>query len=69
MPGPPAEDTVRMVKELGCTGKIMLMTGAAYDERIQGLVEGFGIEYISKPFSPRSLKAKVEEAVISHRQG
>jgi len=61
MPGPTPEEAVARLKACACDASIMVVTGMAQDERLDGLLEACNGAYVSKPFSPKSLLSSVEE--------
>jgi PAS domain S-box-containing protein len=63
MPGPSAEETVRLIRERGCGTKVLLISGFTLDERIERLTRNGDVGYISKPFSPKELLCKVDEVM------
>ena len=65
MPGPSAEDTIRLIHERRPGTKVLLISGFSMDERIERLTRSGGVDYISKPFSPRDLVSKVDEVMTA----
>jgi PAS domain S-box-containing protein len=61
MPGPPAEDSIRLIKGIRPDTRILLMSGYARDERVDKLHQSAGVEFISKPFSPKEILSRVDE--------
>jgi len=61
MPGPTPEEAVERLKACQCSAKIMVVTGMAQDERLDGLVEACDGAYMPKPFSPKTLLTAVDE--------
>jgi len=61
MPGPTPEEAVARLRACACDASIMVVTGMAQDERLDGLLEACNGAYVSKPFSPKSLLSSVEE--------
>jgi len=59
LPGVPGLEVCRRLRELGTVPIIMLTARGGEDERIDGLQCGAD-DYVTKPFSPRELVARVE---------
>lgn len=61
MPGPTPEEAVERLKACACNAKIMVVTGMAQDERLDGLLDACEGAYMPKPFSPKTLLTAVDD--------
>jgi two-component system cell cycle sensor histidine kinase/response regulator CckA len=61
MPGPTTEEALQRIIKASPKTCILIVSGHARDERVEALLEMGAADYVSKPFSPRGLLAKVDE--------
>jgi len=55
MPGPKIEDVIEIIRNVGSEAKIIIITGAAKDDRIEAMLIPGKVAYVPKPFSPKNL--------------
>lgn len=61
MPGCTTEDAIRKLSETQPDARVLFVSGYARDERIERLLKMVPSDFISKPFSPKSLVTVVDE--------
>lgn len=67
MGGPPAEEVLSEILRKQPGIKILLVSGFGRDERVEKLLATTHAAFVSKPFSPKEILAKVDELLTSGR--
>jgi len=63
MPGPSTEECLQQISKSAPDTKVLLISGYARDERIERLLAMTPSDFVSKPFSPKTLLTKVDALV------
>lgn len=63
MPGASTEETIMHIRETDPAARILFISGYTRDERIERLLAMVKSDFISKPFSPKTLLTRVDELI------